>query len=232
MSNCLTSSSHDLTSSNKNAIVLSYHDYLLRSSDVALLKSNDWLNDVLIGFYFEYLNQQHKTDENKQILFIGPEVAQLLKMMQDSTQFNIFLDPIGAASYNFIFFPINDCDNYEAGGSHWSLLVYCAIEKMCYHFDSSRGINSCAAEKLAQNIIKYFSGKQEKKYIEKACPQQNNAYDCGLFVLCLADVISRYVLQTSKIDSCNFNEVTKMVSQKRSDLLKLIRDLKDTFNTT
>lgn len=231
MSKRSTSLSRGLTKSpNKNDIVLSYHDYLLRSSDVTLLNSNDWLNDVLIGFYFEYLNQQHKKD-NSQLLFIGPEVAQLLKM-QDSTQFNIFLDPIGAANYNFIFFPLNDCDNYEAGGSHWSLLVYNSTEKICYHFDSSRSTNSSAARKLARNIIKYFYGKQEKTCIEMDCPQQNNAYDCGLFVLCLADVVSRHVLQTSKIVNCDLYDIATLVSQKRSDLLKLISDLKDTLNST
>jgi len=73
------------TNADKNDIVLSYHDYLLRTSDVALLERNDWLNDIIIGFYFEYLNQQYSKNR---LLFIGPEVAQLLKM-QDSSQYNI-----------------------------------------------------------------------------------------------------------------------------------------------
>lgn len=221
--------SHDTRPMNpdKNDIVLSYHDYLLRASDVALLERNDWLNDIIIGFYFEYLNQQYRKDSR--LLFIGPEVAQLLKM-QDSSQYNIFLDPVEATNCDFIFFPLNDCDSNEAGGSHWSLLIYSHIEKKCYHFDSSSGINSFSAKKLARKVTKYFLEKQERKYIEMGCPQQNNSYDCGLYVLCLADVTSRHAIRNSKISDCNCNIVTEMVPKKRSDLLKLIYDLKTTYN--
>lgn len=218
--------SHDAlpTNSDKNNIMLSYHDYLLRASDIALLERNDWLNDIIIGFYFEYLNEQYRKDNN-QLLFIGPEVAQLLKM-QDSSQYNIFLDPIEATSYDFIFFPINDCDSYEAGGSHWSLLIYSRLEKMCYHFDSSSGINGSSAKKLARKLTKYFLEKQEKRYIEMDCPQQNNSYDCGLYVLCLADVISKHAIRNSKISDCDCSIITEMVPKKRTNLLKLIDNLK------
>ncbi|XP_011867158.1 PREDICTED: sentrin-specific protease 8-like [Vollenhovia emeryi] len=221
-------SSHDAypTRPDKNNIVLSYHDYLLRASDVALLEKNDWLNDIIIGFYFEYLNQQYK---DSRLLFIGPEVAQLLKM-QDSSQYNIFLDPIEATNYDFVFFPLNDCDSNEAGGSHWSLLIYSHTEQMCYHFDSSGGINDFSATKLARKVTKYFLEKQERKYTEMKCPQQNNNYDCGLYVLCLADVISRHAIRNSKVNECDCSIVTKMVPTKRTDLLKLIYELKNTYN--
>ncbi|XP_011167463.1 sentrin-specific protease 8 [Solenopsis invicta] len=220
---------HPINPCKNDDIVLSYHDYLLRASDVTLLERNDWLNDIIIGFYFEYLNQQCKKDSQNRLLFIGPEVAQLLKM-QDSSQYNIFLEPIEATSYDFIFFPLNDCDSSEAGGSHWSLLVYSHIEKMCYHFDSSSGINSFSAKKLARKVTKYFLEKQEKRYIEMNCPQQDNNYDCGLYVLCLADVISRHAISSSKISDCDCNIVTEMVVKKRTDLLKLIYDLRNTCN--
>lgn len=224
----LPKNSKDLCSHNpdKNDIVLSFHDYLLRTSDVALLQRTDWLNDIIIGFYFEYLNQQYKKDNR--LLFIGPEVAQLLKM-QNPSQYNIFLDPIEATNYDFIFFPLNDCDSNEAGGSHWSLLIYSHVEKMCYHFDSSSGINSSSAKKLARKVTKYFLEKQER-CIEMDCPQQNNNYDCGLYVLCLADVISKHALRNSKISDCDCSIVTEMVQRKRTDLLKLIYDLKNACN--
>lgn len=34
-------------------IVLSFHDSLIRQADFALLDSPGWLNDKIIGFYFE-----------------------------------------------------------------------------------------------------------------------------------------------------------------------------------
>ena len=32
---------------------LSFHDSLLKVSDIALLSESNWLNDKIIGFYFE-----------------------------------------------------------------------------------------------------------------------------------------------------------------------------------
>lgn len=37
----------------KDQIVLSYHNSLLRQSDFSLLDPPHWLNDRVIGFYFE-----------------------------------------------------------------------------------------------------------------------------------------------------------------------------------
>ena len=34
-------------------VALSFHDSLLRRCDVELLRDSGWLNDRLIGFYFE-----------------------------------------------------------------------------------------------------------------------------------------------------------------------------------
>lgn len=213
-----------------NDIVLSYHNYLVRSSDAALLEKNDtWLNDIVIGFYFEYLDQQYKKDNKRQLLFIDPGVTQLLKM-QAPSQYNIFLDPIEATSYDYIFFPLNDCDGNEPGGSHWSLLIFSRIDEMCYHYDSSNSINRSIAEKFARDVIKYFLDKQERRYIEMDCPQQNNGYDCGLFVLCLADLISRYILKGLKISDCDCSVITEMVSKKRMELLGLIQDLRNIYN--
>lgn len=42
-----------MSESASEEVVLSFHDSLLRRSDVALLQNCGWLNDRLIGFYFE-----------------------------------------------------------------------------------------------------------------------------------------------------------------------------------
>ena len=37
----------------QDEIALSYHDSLLRESDLSLLHGANWINDKIIGFYFE-----------------------------------------------------------------------------------------------------------------------------------------------------------------------------------
>lgn len=216
--------------SSSNEVVLSYGDCLLRRSDVDLLKGADWLNDALIGFYFEYLDRKFNTENKKKYVFVSPELAQLLKMT-DPSQYNIFLDPIGAADANFIYFPLNNCENKEsAGGSHWSLLVYSTRERMCYHFDSSRGLNRDTASHFSRNIVQYFSGNLEKRITDVSCPQQDNGYDCGIYVLCFVDKIMENLLQTDTINNCEFSFFRKLAGTKRSDLLNLIHELKSQSN--
>lgn len=42
-----------------NDKVCSYHDVLLRASDVDLVKGPHWLNDQITAFYVEYLRREH-----------------------------------------------------------------------------------------------------------------------------------------------------------------------------
>ena len=60
-------------------VVISYHDSLLRESDLELLGGRNWLNDALIAFWFEYLQRNLHSEQSK-LLCISPEVTQLLKL--------------------------------------------------------------------------------------------------------------------------------------------------------
>lgn len=213
-------------------VVLSYHDSLLRTSDVNLLKGTHWLNDAIIGFYYEYLTQQYQKDGDKQLLFVNPPLTQLLRM-EDPANYCAFLDHVDAKNYNFIFFPLNNSDSLmSAGGTHWSLLVYSRMDQMCYHYDSSSNyINNFIAFDFTMNLIKYFFGKPKRRYNEMISPPQTNGHDCGLHVLCLTDVLSRHILRTSKISDCDFGAIPEMVQHKRSQLLNLIETLKSMYPT-
>lgn len=212
-----------------NEIVLSYYDCLLRARDVALLQGPHWLNDVIIGFYFEYLDEKFNTkDGKKELLFVSPELTQLLKMT-DPAEYIIFLDHLNITESKCIFFPLNNCDKKDAaGGSHWSLLVFCKQGKTCYHFDSSRGYNKIIASKFSRDIMKCIIDvdKANKKFVEVDCPQQDNGYDCGIFVLCLTDLIIEHVMKNGRVDGCDCSRVKESTYSKRMELLNLINNLK------
>ncbi|XP_014213354.1 sentrin-specific protease 8 [Copidosoma floridanum] len=206
-------------------VVLNYQDCILRQSDVDLLKGPCWLNDAIIGFYFEYLGKQHENVSLK-FLFVCPELAQLLKLT-DPHEYPIFLDPIEAKDKPFVFFPINDCNSRSSsGGSHWSLMVFSKKERACFYFDSSNSMNSAVARDFSRKVMDYLLDGGKGQFIEVDCPQQDNGYDCGLFVLCFADVIAEHVLRTGKVDSCNYDRVKSFVHTKRRALLALIEKLK------
>lgn len=211
-------------------IVLSYHDSLLRSSDVSLLRGPHWLNDAVIGFYYEYLTRKYGRDGDAQLLFVNPPLTQLLRM-SDSRICGTLLDTVDAKSHHFVFFPVNNCNSrMNAGGTHWTLLVYSRANGTFYHYDPARGAAKDVAFNFATNLIKHFLGKEtcsmERRYCEMWCPQQDNSYDCGLHVLCMTDVISRHVLRGSEIKDCDYGAVPEMVRHKRAQLLHLIETTK------
>ncbi|XP_058794489.1 sentrin-specific protease 8 [Phymastichus coffea] len=212
--------------SKSNDIVLSYHDCVLRQGDLNLLDGPCWLNDAVIGFYFEYLGQKYQSSTSK-LLFISPELTQLLKLTSPN-EYPIFLDPIEAKGKDFIFFPVNDCNSRStAGGSHWSLMVFSKREKACFYYDSSSGMNAIVAKDFSKDIMSYLLvEKGNGQFRDMDCPQQENGYDCGLFVLCFADVIAEHVSKTSEIEGCNCNNVKSLVSNKRQSFIALINKLK------
>ncbi|XP_008547257.1 sentrin-specific protease 8 [Microplitis demolitor] len=198
--------------------VLSYHDSLLRTSDINLLKGPSWLNDAIIGFYFEYLEQTSEVTATKNIKLYGPELTQLLKMTEEYS----FLSP----DVDYMFFPLNDCNNYEdVGGSHWSLLVYSKNEKICCHFDSSAGGNNSVARNFSNKIIKHLVADTETEFKNVPCPQQGNSYDCGIYVLCFADIILEHLKSNSRIGDCDLSKISSRVKNKRNELLDLIDKL-------
>jgi Ulp1 family protease len=51
-------------------VVLDYNNSLLKESDIKLLQGSNWLNDTLIGFWFEYL--EHEVFNDKSLCLISP----------------------------------------------------------------------------------------------------------------------------------------------------------------
>lgn len=208
----------------KSKVVLSYHESLLRESDVELLKGPRWLNDALISFYFEYLGYE-KFKNNPLILFISPEVTQCIKVTP-TTELEIFLDPLKAGEKNFIFFALNDNVRTDcSGGTHWSLLVFSRPECMFFHFDSHSGSNFNQARELGTKLLRFFGLSSQGSVIEANSLQQTNGYDCGVHVICNVEHVAKYALLKGRVSGCGVTDVSKVMN-KRNEFLDLIKRLK------
>ena len=220
-------------------VILSYHDSLIRESDIEIIQRNkEWLNDTIIGFYFEYL--QHDADSNfvlkDKFFFASPELTQLLKYVTPTNNIKE-LYPLDYYDRNIHFFPINNCNSMEqAGGTHWSLLVMVKTNLSCefYHLDTLRstnkvGANHDAAYQLYKAVGKEFG--QTTKFIDVLdMVVQHDDYNCGLYVLCITDVILKNWKEdlSRPITKMNLlgDVVNPVVDKKRRDLLNLIKELK------
>jgi sentrin-specific protease 8 len=124
---------------NQNSVILRYHYCRLRQADVNLLHGSHWLNNAIIGFYFEYLKHKYEASATK-LKFTYPQTTELLNLFSAKDNY-IILNSMDVNDKDFIFFPMNDCSSRDlARGSHWSLIVFSKIEKTCFYFDSSRGL--------------------------------------------------------------------------------------------
>ncbi|GLV34493.1 Deneddylase 1 [Carabus blaptoides fortunei] len=207
----------------RDKIVLSFHETLLRESDVDILRGPRWLNDTLISFYFEYLERVRFKDYTS-ILFVSPEVTQCIKVVS-SAEISIFLDPLYAGKKDFIFFALNDNERADcSGGSHWSLLVFSRPENVLFHFDSHAGSNYLQARDLGTKLLKYFQIPSQPSIIEPDTLQQTNGYDCGVHVLCNTELVAVYASLYKKINGCGMLDNLKVL-HKRSELIELIYNL-------
>lgn len=202
-------------------ISLNYYDSLLRSSDVELLRGPYWLNDQIISFYFEYL-QQEKFSSNPNILFISPEVTQLMKLMHGQDLENL-LNEIRVIDKDFVFFALNNNETTNAGGSHWSLLVLSRPESTFFHYDSSNKSNFYNCEQFVRGIKAALKATSFKLKSPK-CLQQNNSYDCGIHVLSNADKLGEFVNQVECVEGFDGIDIEE-VTNKRQEIIAIIRSL-------
>ncbi|KAF2893612.1 hypothetical protein ILUMI_12561 [Ignelater luminosus] len=207
-----------------NPVVLSFHESLLRVSDIELLRGPCWLNDTVISFYFEYLEKK-RFKNNPFLLFVPPQVTQCIKITP-SSEISVFLSPLIAQPRRFIFFALNDNEQTEvSGGSHWSLLVFSYPEKMIFHFDSSKGTNQDQAVDFGEKLLRYFGLPTYGCFSEPMCLQQTNGYDCGIHVLCNAENIADHASRYRRIEGCPVVD-RESVLTKRSEILDLISSLR------
>jgi len=214
--------------------VLSYHDTLLRNSDIALLADGQWLNDNIISFWFEYLENELYRDVASQITFLTPQVAHLIKSATEhrslAQDVEMILESMNLSCKKLVLLPINNQSTsaMQIGGSHWSLLVF-DLDKHCFnHFDSSSGSgNRHHAEQVA-NIVKPFTSlTQELKVsvLETPCSQQKNGYDCGVHVLLNAEAVCRRAFRGEELQVADIASLGA-VGTTRKRLLNLIEELK------
>jgi len=217
-------------------VVLSYHDVCLYESDVILLQHGKWLNDIIIGFIYEYFEYEQFKMLTKDFGFISPELVQFIKLSNCNSDIRDQTSGLDLSSKELLFLPINDNVSYEhAGGMHWSLLVYERHRGIFHHFDSANQMNDKHARNTAEKIFNVLTGSCGKDIIFNShleSPQQDNSYDCGVYIICITEIICNRYKQLNSNPKSNmeilFNDVTVTTvdaNNKRLDIKKMIEEM-------
>ncbi|KAG6590602.1 ubiquitin1-specific protease [Phytophthora cinnamomi] len=213
--------------------VLNYHDVQLYESDVALFSGRQWLNDNAVNFYLQFLTQ---TVASRDVLLMDPAVVScLLHQCEDEDEFQDLARGVKLADRQLCLIPVTDNASLGGESSHWSLLLF--ADGQFRHLDSSAGHNRLAARRVAKSFERLLKatgrrdGEGAAARVEEvqSAPQQQNGYDCGVYVLVLAEYFCRRHANGAA-ESATLQEYAtpERVAELRLQLPKLIAALQQT----
>jgi sentrin-specific protease 8 len=171
---------------------LLYHDCQVYDYDLETLRPGEWLNDTIIEFCFEYF-EQDIFKQQQRFLFLRPAIVFLMMHTKDRSGLESAL-PIGLQENDIIFLPINDSDGIDSG-THWSLLIYWKKGNSFYHYDSIGCSNDMMARYCKDRIAELVGSSMTATFVPIDTPQQQNGYDCGVYVIAIAKLIASRLVQ-------------------------------------
>ncbi|MGX1168624.1 hypothetical protein AB7M16_004890 [Bradyrhizobium sp. USDA 372] len=147
-----------------------------------VLGPTQWLGDEHIQRDYELLAQelqQNNPDLAARTRFVDPLIAQMLRSPSKEVAERA-LGWVRPGTADFLFLPVSDASDTDRHqrGSHWSLLLVDRRDRgrrVAYHYDSTQGYNDGLAAELA--------GRLDANLQQAPIRQQQNSYDCGVFVL-------------------------------------------------
>lgn len=153
-----------------NNIQLLYTDFLR-------LKPEGYLNDDVINAFMSLLQQKHEKNYYFDTKFMFEYENYGLKKINQK-----IID-----SSETLFIPIL---NYKKN-SHWILIVVDKKKKIMTCFDSCiKKKSKNYAEKYLNLVREFLGGQQWTMFFDEKTPQQNNKYDCGMYVCAIMDCLS------------------------------------------
>lgn len=135
----------------------------------------------------------------------------------------IFLEPLNPSVHSLIIFAVNNNSTVLAGGSHWSLCAFSRLDNIFYHFDSLSGSNASSCLSLVK-ILRTCLACPNAKIEEVSCTQQNNSFDCGIFLLCHTDLVCKTFKKSGNLTSIEKLETSK-VTGKRAEIIQIIQSI-------
>ena len=121
------------------------------------------------------------------------------------------------------------------GGTHWSLLAYLrgvdGADDAFLHFDSLGGANASAANALAAAAAEALGGPRavaaarNVRHDPPGTPRQTNGYDCGVYVLEVADAVCDARGDERRLRESLRAITPERVAARRAEMLALVERL-------
>jgi len=171
--------------------------------DIRKLRPRQWINDEIVTFYAVMINNRSIQFEKNPAAF--PPHERFLKAHCFSSFFMAKYDKDGydgvkrwskktdLLQKDVVIFPIN------IGNAHWTCAAINLRAERFEYFDSMGNKNPSVLANLRDYIVHEAWAKKQMKldvsrwgeYQYEDIPQQNNSFDCGIFVCQFMDCLSR-----------------------------------------
>ena len=221
-------------------IILSTNNCSIKKSNIDTLSPHTYLNDLIISFYYEILEEKYNILKDK-ISLLDPAVSMSIILdANDDNDLNdikncIFL-PLNLDKKKYIFAPINDNQKiqYTTSGSHWTLSIIDVDNSLIYYLDST--LSDVSNAHIFQKRIEILFDKKFKFIYALNKQYQNNSCDCGMFLLGFSEVLLKYIKNNNNRINANNNKLDfifeneNLVKQSymetfRKNIIKLIYDM-------
>lgn len=190
----------------EDELYLTYKTISLHKSDVRCVSSPNYINDLIISFYYEILNDQF---ESYSSLFALLDPVVTMSLISDTSiedLHDMIYDPLDLDNKKYVFLPINDNKSLTTPGSgnHWALCLIETKSSTMFYFDSMGNTISNVTlllkryEELSKKKIAFVNALNNK--------YQHNMYDCGVFVLAFSEELLNY-LKSNKFNCLLNNNV-------------------------
>jgi len=160
----------------------------LDECDIESIKERGWITDKIVKYVFNELQMKYiNVRKSKNIMLVEPIIAQLIKSTSDEDTTEETISGSGIRKADWVFFPLNNNESDEVGGTHWSLLLYNKNVNTFYHYDPMKGMNGRSVDEIIKKLNK---GENRKTIIyHMACTSQTNGFDCGIYTLMFSERI-------------------------------------------
>ncbi|XP_067935111.1 uncharacterized protein [Watersipora subatra] len=160
-------------------------------SDMATLASSNWLNDEVVNFYFNLIQDRGGKDNYPSVYVFNTFFYP--KIMKDGHKgVARWTKKVDIFSKDLILIPVHL-------GMHWCLACINLKDKSIQYFDSMGGKNQSCLDALRRYLQDERIDKKKEKFdtsnwvLESVrdIPQQMNGSDCGVFTCKYAEYLSR-----------------------------------------
>ncbi|CAH9129781.1 unnamed protein product [Cuscuta epithymum] len=196
---------HAFSGSNRRKVLVTHHNSNIDITGTLLqcLEPGKWLNDEVINVYLELLKERETREPHKFLKCHFFNTFFYKKLISGKTGYN-YQSVRRWTSKRKLGYCIFECDKIFVPVHkeiHWCLAVINRKDKKFQYLDSLRGSDSNVLKALARyyvDEVKDKSGEDidvnswDRELVEDL-PEQQNGFDCGMFMIKYADFYSRNI---------------------------------------